>query len=259
MVMECLKLNVIYVIFSLQSLGMVGPGRPAGSRSQCLTSSFPPALSLQTALRRSRTGSGLVGASTSSFTVSMEASVPPAATAKAPQSSTRPSLFLLGHASISPLTLGKLPKNRQILQRFFGLLQTDFKESPPKTAKDTAAEKVFEETMEVWKHHFGLKVIEGKELDTDEVDEKKKMIVRKSSIKNMVLELEKKYNIVEYESRRIKKRKNYDDQEENIKKLLEKPLNILKQGKWQTLTVGGKKEKIWVQLGEEILRSSGII
>ena len=35
--------------------------------------------------------------------------------------------------------------------------------------------------------------------------------------------------------------------------------NLLKQGNWQTLTVGRKKKKIWVQSGKEILARRGII
>ena len=123
---------------------MVGPGRPAGSRNFSLTSSLPPALSLQTALRRSRMGSDVEAASTSLLTAPQRSSFPPASTPKAPQSSTRPFLFLLGHSSLSPLAPSKLPKNRQLLQRFFGLLQTDFKDSPPNLAKERAAEKVAE-------------------------------------------------------------------------------------------------------------------
>ena len=53
--------------------------------------------------------------------------------------------------------------------------------------------------------------------------------------------------------------KNHEEKKDDIKKALEKPLNILKQGKWQTLKVGGKKEKVLLQSGEEILARSGII
>ena len=200
---------MMYLLFAdTRFSGMLGRGRPVGSRNPSLASSLPRRLSLQTALLRTRMGDTGLAASTSS---TPKMSVPPAAAPKVPQSSTRPSLFLLGQASSTPLTVGKLPKNIQLLQRFFGLLKTNFKDCPPNTAKVTAAAKVAEEVKAVWKHHFGKRVIEGRESDTDQVDNEKKMIIMDAKIREKILDLEKQYSRVEYESQRLQKRKNHEE------------------------------------------------
>lgn len=85
------------------------------------------------------------------------------------------------------------------------------------------------------------------------------MIVRKYFIIQKILVMNKKYDWLEYESRRVVKRKNFEEQEENMKKFLEAPVNFLKQGKWQTMQVGKVKKRDWLPSGEEVLRRSGIL
>ena len=117
--------------------------------------------------------------------------VPPAAAARAPQSSTRPSLYLLGQVSSTTLTGSKLPQKIQLLRRFHGLFKTDFKDTPLRIAKAPAAEKVAEEVKAVWKQHFGKRVIEGRERDTDPVDNDKKIIIMDDKIRDKILDFEK--------------------------------------------------------------------
>ena len=181
-------------------------------------------------------------------------------TPKPTQSSSRPNLYLLGKPCSSELGYRKLPKNRAILLRYYGLVMGEFSNFPPKSVRNSAAEKVAEEITEVWKHHFGRRVIEGRDTESEEQTDEKKMIIRKILIKEKILTIQKKYHDTEYESRRIKTMKSFKEKENAMAELLDKPMNILKQGTWRTVTVEkGKKEKVWLPSGEEILARSGII
>ena len=108
----------------------------------------------------------------------------PVSQPKAPTGTeSRPSLYLLDKPKTDPLTKTKLPKGKQILQRIQGFLLG-------KKTELEAIEEVTKECVEVWKHHFGIRVIEGKECDEDTVSvkeiEQKRMIRRKPHIMLMV-------------------------------------------------------------------------
>ena len=47
--------------------------------------------------------------------------------------------------------------------------------------------------------------------------------------------------------------------EDQFKELLQKPVNILKKGKWRSMVVSGVRERVWLPSGEEILSRSGIM
>ena len=85
------------------------------------------------------------------------------------------------------------------------------------------------------------------------------MIIRKILIVQKILDTNKEYNYVEYESRRVVKRKNFEKREEKLKQVLDSTLNILKEGCWRWLQVGKEKKKVWLPSGEEVLRSSGLL
>ena len=57
------------------------------------------------------------------------------------------------------------------------------------------------------------------------------MIIGEREIEKKIADLFKEYQEVEYESRRVKRRNNFVFNEFLLKKTLEKPLNITKQGK----------------------------
>ena len=135
----------------------------------------------------------------------------PAASAPSPRSEPPPSgssqsqsshssarnkkLYLLGH-SLEKLSVSKLPKNSQILRRFFGVLKDcEGSRTEVKTlAVSEAATIIAEEIREVWRFHFGLKLIFGKETDYDNVEnESLKLIVRKDVIKEKILKLFKNW------------------------------------------------------------------
>ena len=181
--------------------------------------------------------------------------------------SSRPSLYILGCPSIAALGVVKLPKGMQLLQRFEGLLmEKDYssKSNIDKTKiREEAAGQLAEEVINVWKHHFGLRVIEGREFEGQQVDEedlnKKKIIIREKHIKQKILDLHTRYKKVEGEAKRKVKRGNFKTVEEELKKDLEIPLDITKQGIWRTIKVDGISERVWLPSGKEILARSGIL
>ena len=135
----------------------------------------------------------------------------PAANPKTPGSSSRPDLYLLGRPKHDSLDMVKLPKVKQILQRYYELAKQEdvVKSLRP---KETCARKVIEEVKDVWRHHFGMRLIDGKAFVDQEVEDSEKiMIMRDILIQADLLQLEKKYHDMEYESRRKKKRKNFSE------------------------------------------------
>ena len=193
---------------------------------------------------------------------------PPPAAVKTEASGTgsRPLLYLIGKPNLAPITKKKLPKARQIIQRLEGVLLS--KSSPTKRKKKRgevkeAVKVVRKEVVDAWKYHFGLRVIEGKEYEEEKVLEsekvKKKMIIGDQHIENKITELVKQYHDVEYESRRVKQRKNFAEREIQLKETLDKPLNIMKPGTLTARVVDGVKKVVQIPSGEEILANSGIL
>ena len=182
----------------------------------------------------------------------------PAANPKTPGSSSRPALYLLGRPKHDSLDMVKLPKVKQILQRFYELEKEEevVKSLRP---KETCARKVIKEVKDVWRHHFGMRLIDGKEFDEQQFEDSEKiMIMRDILIQADLLKIEKQYHDMEYESRR-KKRKNFREKEIEMVKVLDTPFNITKAGKWRNMKVGEGKQRVWLPSGEEILSRSGIL
>ena len=120
--------------------------------------------------------------------------------------------------------------------------------------------KVIEESKAVWRHHFGMRVIDGKEYKSqDKEDDEKIMIERDDFTKVRLISLQKQYRDLEYESRRVLKRKNFPQQDQVMKKVLDTPLNLLKVVMWRNMRVGEVKQRVWLSMGEEILSRSGIL
>ena len=181
----------------------------------------------------------------------------PVSLPKAPAGTgSRPSLYLLDKPKTDPLTKTKLPKGKQILQRLQGLLLEK------KTEKD-AIKEVTKECVEVWEHHFGLRVIEGKEYKEETVSEKemaqKKMIRRNHKIYMMIEKMHNEYKRVEHQSRKVVQNKNFNLKEEEFRKTLDRPLNIMKMACVTVMIVDGVKQSVRLPSGEEILATSGIL
>ena len=82
---------------------------------------------------------------------------------------SRPDLYLLGRPKVDHLSFVKLPKFLHILQRFLGMMLDENANKKRDGAKHHAADIVAGEVIEIWKHHFGIRVIEGKEYEGQEV------------------------------------------------------------------------------------------
>ena len=79
--------------------------------------------------------------------------------------SSRPLLYLIEKPNLAPIVKTKLPKAKQILQRLEGILhQTSSAARTKKKGEEVkkAVKEVRREVVEVWKYHFGLRVIEGR-------------------------------------------------------------------------------------------------
>lgn len=137
---------------------------------------------------------------------------------------SRPIFYMIGKA-LSSLSFGKLPKTEAILGRLLQL-----KGSLPMS--ETAG-KVTGEVVAVWTHHFGPKLILGKEYGKEQLEQKDKkliMIMETKHIKKKILDLYKKWNILETESRRPDRSAmpTFKKKEELFKQELAMPFNITK-------------------------------
>ena len=113
-------------------------------------------------------------------------------------SGSRPKYYLLENP-VQELSRLKLPKNEAVLSGFLDILGS----SSGQGAIMEAAKKTRAEVKSVWKHHFGSRLIEGKELGSCSADnEKKKIIVEDKLIEKKIKETWDTWKKLEYESRR---------------------------------------------------------
>ena len=175
-------------------------------------------------------------------------------------SSTRPKVYLLGKLlhPTTPLGYAKLPKIGKVLQKAFG-----FKNIDCSVESRDAAAMVTDEVLLIWKHHFGVRVIEGKDFEGDRMDnktaEQRKMVCSRKNIVSKVVGWMKEYTHLKEESKRPVKRACFARKEELFKEKLDLPLNIMKTGKFHQIKVGDTYESVLTPSGEEILSKSGIL
>ena len=81
-------------------------------------------------------------------------------------------VYLLGH-TLNALKHSKLPKHHDVLARFLSIHQELW-------CKKTVADVVADEVINVWQHHFGLRLTHGKDsIKQKTVNEKVKFIQKK--------------------------------------------------------------------------------
>ena len=110
--------------------------------------------------------------------------------------STRPVFFLLGKVSTT-LCLSKLPKSGPALYRLLFLMES-------KSLTEARA-IVVAELKEVWLHHFGRRLVLGKDLGSDDngpEEESLKIIKSDRKIGDKLVELHQRWRNLEKESRR---------------------------------------------------------
>ena len=125
-------------------------------------------------------------------------SLPPSTPKATAGSSSRPQFFILGNPA-PDLKMSKLPTTEAILGKF--LLELAGKADKGSAAE--AASSVRQEMKIVWKHHFGIRLIEGKELGNEEAEnENLKIIKMDKHIEDQIKQLWKEWSKLEYDSRR---------------------------------------------------------
>jgi hypothetical protein len=159
--------------------------------------------------------------------------------------SNRPNLYLLGHARPS-LTFAKLPKTRAVLERFLDIL--GWPSLCPKSgpaaglAVARAAEETTAEMKTVWLHHFGPRLIEGKESwDEEKGDVTKTMTMNDKEIEGKIVGLFKQYKALEQDSRRPDRaaRVTFKSKEVTFVTMLDNPFNIAKMDAEETIRKSG--------------------
>ena len=149
---------------------------------------------------------------------------------------SRPSLYLLGKVQ-TKFKYTKLPSSGAVLGVFLNNLENSIvKESAAETRK---------ELKNVWLHHFGPRLVEGKELGIEEIEnESRKIIKQDRFIDDKIKGIWKDWRMLEVDSRRpsrssaaafIKKQAEFEEQ-------LKKPFNISKVGAEDIIKESGIKD-----------------
>ena len=107
-------------------------------------------------------------------------------------SSSRPKVFLLGKLDPT-FKKSKLPKGRAVLSHFLYQLEEQ------NLVKD-AAEETLNQVKDIWKHHFGMRVVFG--YDSDLQEDTKKMIIEDIQAKYKITSIWKQWMELERTSRR---------------------------------------------------------
>ena len=138
--------------------------------------------------------------------------------------SSRPEVFLLGLLS-SDLSVSKLPKTGPVLNCFLFHLRSGLD-------KKEAAQKTVESLKETWQHHFGIRVIFGKDFENDKVDESRKIISTDKYICEKIVSLHNEYNKLEQTSRRPDRAKTsafLNKVDKFVNNVLDMPFNITRK------------------------------
>ena len=135
---------------------------------------------------------------------------------------SRPMLYLVGKA---PETFrnAKLPTSRAVLGRFLDILDG--------TQVNDAVDKTRTELKAVWHHHFGSRLVEGKELGIEVAGEEARKIIKKdSNIDKQIRNIWKDWAKLEVESRRPSRSSTdaFKKKEVQFQVVLDKPFNISK-------------------------------
>ena len=139
---------------------------------------------------------------------------------------SRSKVYLLGMVE-SKFKFAKLPKTKAVLSVFL----SNFKETEgfEMAAAQEAAEIVLVQLKEVWRHHFGLRVIMG--YDTD-MEETKKIISNDKNIKKKILKVWKEWKEMERTSKREDRCQTpgFKKKEEKfVNDVVDMPFNILRR------------------------------
>ena len=165
----------------------------------------------------------------------------PSTTSSGPRFSTsgtssRQKIYLLEEFPVSELPVTKLPKIKSVMKFFFHslLLKEDLqKHSNPltlatKTAVGKAARETADAIRSVWRYHFGIRLIDGKDTKNGQVDTSKIMIIGDKEIAGKIVNIFSEWKNCERLSRRPDRATLLVAKEDSFKQKLDMPLNILK-------------------------------
>ena len=151
-------------------------------------------------------------------------------------SSSRQKIYLLDQFPCTDISKVKLPKMISVMRCFFGhvLNQQDLNNNnnPLTLATKKAAWEAAKETAvsikSVWRHHFGIRLIDGKETLTDDVDSTKIMIYGEKYVAEQIMAVFSEWKAVERLSRRPDRAALLLRKEDSFRNKLSIPFNILK-------------------------------
>ena len=147
---------------------------------------------------------------------------------------SRPAFYLMGQAPTS-MKPSKLPTKGIVLARFLANLEN---------SSVTEAEGITRnEVKQIWVHHFGERLVQGKDIVLGEEDEEKRIVRTDRHIDLLIKGLHKEWNSLEKESRRPARasKPNFKKKEDMFREDMRVPFNIAKARY------------------EEIIKESGII
>ena len=163
---------------------------------------------------------------------------------------SRMKIYLLDQYPTNNLGFSKIPKNMAVLRVFFEYLfqQEDLNNNPnphtmaTKTAVYNAAKETCELVKSVWRHHFGMNLIDGLKRVGGEVNPSSIMIIRDIKIIQKITKMFAEWRALEQLSRRTDRVTStlLERKEAEFRNKLNIPLNILNIN------------------GEEIIREAGI-
>ena len=183
---------------------------------------------------------------------SSSSSTPTSCTTSAPRfgttgTSSRQKLYLLDKLPCRNLTYAKLPKNLDVMRSFFDILlqQGDLtKHSNPLTlATNSAVHEAAKYTAvaikSVWRHHFGIRLIDGQDVVGGEVDTSKIMVITHKAVVEKITDLFAEWKAAERLSRRGDRKVLLVMKEDSFRAKMNLPLNILKVKGEDILCQGG--------------------
>ena len=175
-------------------------------------------------------------AASSSEISSKTSSKPHTSHLQATGTQTRPKIYLLDNLADS-FGFSKLPKTRAVLSVFLSYHQKREDNKASIAAQDTLCQ-----VKQVWKYHFGERVIMG--YDTGMKEETPKMISDDKNIQMKILKVWQEWLALEKESRRERASKEgfLKKQAKFVDEVLDMPFSILGRGYQEVLKDSGIKD-----------------
>ena len=233
------KLEIINLESSPKMICKKRTGRPRGSKSVSLLASLSKEQVVQSKRYTTSSLSASSPASAVKPLVSLSSSATMTSSPRIGNSGTmkRPNIYLIDQPPLCSLPMSKLPRTGQIMRLLFHNLISDPKISnhsnpltiATKTAVKLAATTTLSQVKQVWLHHFGLRLIQGQDYVSDQVDREKIMIQRDDNIVQKFMALYCRWRSLEQLSRKPNRKAELLRKATTFKGDMEEPMNLLKR------------------------------